>query len=409
MTILHHGGRLRNAISQFGGDAQDWVDLSTGVSPWHYPIPEIPVSCWNRLPEEEDGLIAAADRYYCGHNALPVSGSQAAIQLLPSVLAAQRGEAGIVLLPKVGYKEHERAWRKQGWQIEYYANAANATNANELNVSIGNGLHSQQQASVRFHSDLCSRDVTDCQNSEAAGNAVSPTLEQLQRCDALVVINPNNPAACLISKALLTTWLDLLKTRGAFLVIDEAFMDMTPEQSLVGRCDDNLVILRSVGKFFGLAGIRAGFVFAPEAIRLALQTLLGPWCLNGPARYVCTQAFADRQWQHLQKERLVVASERLTKLLLQLPGRVVGTGLFQTVYLPDAPIWHKGLCQRQIFTRLTDEQDALRFGLPVDERQWLLLANALTCLMVQEQAHEVCQLRAINHGERKIENRKKSS
>ncbi|GIU16968.1 MULTISPECIES: threonine-phosphate decarboxylase CobD [unclassified Shewanella] len=368
MTLLHHGGRLQSAISEFGGGAQDWLDLSTGVSPWHYPIPEIPVACWNRLPEEEDGLIAAADQYYGGHNALPVSGSQAAIQALPSVLAAQRGGPGVVLLPKVGYKEHERAWRKQGWRVEYYA-------------SLQSGGYSKDASNCQFNKQTC--------------NAVSPTAEQLQRCDALVVINPNNPTACLISNALLRQWLNLLKSRGAFLVVDEAFMDMTPEQSLVGRCDDNLVILRSIGKFFGLAGIRAGFVFAPAPVRLALQTLLGPWCLNGPARYVCTQALSDSQWQHIQQDRLVLASDRLAKLLSELPGRVVGTGLFQTVYMHAARQWFQLLCHNKVLVRLTDEQDAIRVGLPADEAEWTKLTLVLAQVL-REEAQERTQ--TVNHG-----------
>ncbi|WP_299805277.1 threonine-phosphate decarboxylase CobD [uncultured Shewanella sp.] len=368
MSLLHHGGRLRSAISEFGGDAQDWLDLSTGVSPWHYPIPEIPVACWNRLPEEEDGLIAAADQYYGGHNALPVSGSQAAIQALPSVLAAQRGGPGVVLLPKVGYKEHERAWRTQGWQVEYYGcDVTRLTEEEHVSANLGFDLEREGDAN-----SYASKDESTNDSSPAY-----PTVEQIQRCDALVVINPNNPTACLIPKAQLSTWLDLLKSRDAFLLVDEAFMDMTPEQSLVGSGIDNLIVLRSVGKFFGLAGIRAGFVFAPKNIQLALQTHLGPWCLNGPARHVCTQAFSDNHWQQMQKERLVLASNRLAKLLSLLPGGIVGTALFQTLYLSSAPEWFQFLCNHKVLARLTDEQDGIRFGLPADETQWTRLTEVL--------------------------------
>lgn len=342
--LLHHGGRLQIAIKQFGGSQQDWLDLSTGVSPWHYPIPEIPQSCWNRLPEEDDGLIPAADSYYGGKNALPVAGSQAAIQCLPKVLAYRRGGAGLVLLPKVGYKEHERAWRAQGWEVEYY------------------GLVDEDNIPV---------------------NAYYPQPEQLNRCDALVVINPNNPAAHLIPRSLLISWLQQLSLRGASLIIDEAFMDMTPEHSILPCSNVNLIVLRSIGKFFGLAGVRAGFVFAADEIRAAMQMELGPWCLNGPARTVCKHALADSDWQRTQTTRLHIASQRLRLLLETLPGKVVATELFQTIYLAEAPQWHKSLCQRQVLTRLTDELDALRFGLPAEESQWQKLTEVLNELSEQ--------------------------
>jgi len=351
MSLLHHGGRLRDVAEKYGIDESDWLDLSTGVSPWHYPVPDIPVSCWNRLPEEEDGLISAADRYYGGHNALPVAGSQAAIQCLPQVLAAMREGSGRVLLPKVGYKEHERAWRMQGWQIEYYGDKGDG--GNEANDDCG--------------------PVYDRQ----------PTSEQIDRCDVLLVINPNNPAADLIPAAQLNTWLEVLTKKNGLLVVDEAFMDMTPEASLNSVVSPNLVILRSIGKFFGLAGVRAGFVFAPHKIRLAMQERLGPWCLNGPARFVCVRAFADVEWQQMQIDRLNQSSERLRQLLSGLEAPVIGTSLFQCVYLPRAPVWYERLCKHGILTRLTDERDALRFGLPADEKQWLRLTHVVQTVLAE--------------------------
>lgn len=346
MTLLHHGGRLRDVAQRYGIDESDWLDLSTGVSPWHYPVADLPPSSWNRLPEEEDGLISAADRYYGGHNALPVAGSQAAIQCLPQVLTSMREGPGRVLLPKVGYKEHERAWRLQGWLIEYYGD-------NKKGKAGENGGESDHSYDLQ------------------------PTPEQIDRCDVLLIINPNNPAACLTPVAQLKPWLEALSAKGGYLVVDEAFMDMTPQHSLLSTTGQNLIILRSVGKFFGLAGLRAGFVFAPNEIRLAMQELLGPWCLNGPARMICKQAFADIEWQQMQIRRLHNSSERLRKLLSVLPGPVVGTALFQCVHLSKAPLWHERLCQQGILTRLTDEQDALRFGLPADELQWCRLTEVL--------------------------------
>lgn len=360
MTLLHHGGRLRDVAEKYGIDESDWLDLSTGVSPWHYPVPEIPVSCWNRLPEEEDGLISAADRYYGGQNALAVAGSQAAIQCLPQVLFDMREGPGRVLLPKVGYKEHERAWRMQGWQIEYYGNNSE-------------------------HGDNSDKGDSGNEASDESGPVYDrqPTSEQIDRCDVLLIINPNNPAADLIPAAQLNAWLDVLSKKNGLLVVDEAFMDMTPEASLNSVVSPNLVILRSIGKFFGLAGVRAGFVFAPHKIRLAMQERLGPWCLNGPARFVCARAFADIEWQQMQINRLNQSSERLRQLLSSLEAPVAGTSLFQCVYLPQAPQWYERLCQHGILTRLTDERDALRFGLPADVKQWVRLTDVLQTVLAE--------------------------
>ncbi|MEZ9822409.1 threonine-phosphate decarboxylase CobD [Shewanella sp. 10N.286.45.A1] len=342
MTLLHHGGRLKDVAQQYHIAEALWIDLSTGVSPWHYPIPEIPAQYWNRLPEESDDLLDAAANYYGGNNPLPVAGSQSAIQTLPKVLALERDGPGKVLLPLVGYKEHERAWRMAGWQVGIYGDDLEAINANGY---------------------------------------PAPTKAQIANCDVLLVINPNNPSAHLTPPQVLTSWLADLTANGSYLVIDEAFMDMTPQQSMLSVTSEQLIILRSVGKFFGLAGVRAGFVFAPNKVRELLQTQLGPWCVNGPARLICSHAFRDTAWHQVQIDRLEQASVRLQALLAILPGVVTGTTLFQTVYLPSAALWHDHLCRHGILTRLTDEQDALRFGLPEHESQWQKLTEVLAMLV----------------------------
>lgn len=357
MSLLHHGGRLQDVAKRYGIDESNWLDLSTGVSPWHYPVPDIPPSAWNRLPEEEDGLISEADRYYGGHNALPVAGSQAAIQCLPQVLTSMREGPGRVLLPKVGYKEHERAWQMQGWQIEYYGD--------------NKGHTFEHSGESSYDSGDVSVPVYDQQ----------PTPEQIDRCDVLLIINPNNPAAGLVPVEQLTVWLEALTLKGGYLIVDEAFMDMTPEYSMNAIDSRSLIVLRSIGKFFGLAGIRAGFVFAPHRVRSAMQEMLGPWCLSGPARYVSTRALADIEWQKLQSVRLKRESTRLRQLLLSLGEPIVGTSLFQCVYLPQAPLWFEHLCRHGVLTRLTDEGDALRFGLPADEGQWARLTGALQSVL----------------------------
>ncbi|MBR9727955.1 threonine-phosphate decarboxylase CobD [Shewanella intestini] len=342
MSLLHHGGNLDSFALKYHIERSQWLDLSTGVSPWSYPIPDIPTHAWNRLPEQDDGLIAAAADYYDGQAPLAISGSQAAIQTLPWALTALRGSSGTVLLPNVGYKEHEKAWRESDWHIEFYD----------------------------------SQIITTGQNHDME-KALSPSLAQLARCDALVVINPNNPSGYHVPAHVLKQWYQLLAAKQGYLIVDEAFMDVTPQHAIDKGLGDQLVVLKSVGKFFGLAGIRAGFVFASMPIKNHLEAKLGPWTVNGPARYVCKCAFADTQWQQLQRQRLVAASDRLIQLLSSFKVKLVGTGLFQCAFFDDAPRWFDLLCQQGVLTRLTDERNAIRFGLPMNEAQWAQLTNAL--------------------------------
>jgi hypothetical protein len=104
--MLEHGGRLRQAAQRYGIPLADWVDLSTGINPQAYPVPPLAPEVWQRLPETDDGLEAAAAAYYGSTHLLPVAGSQAAIQALPACFASGRV---ITLAPT--YAEHPHAWR----------------------------------------------------------------------------------------------------------------------------------------------------------------------------------------------------------------------------------------------------------------------------------------------------------
>ncbi|WP_028112445.1 threonine-phosphate decarboxylase CobD [Ferrimonas kyonanensis] len=333
MSALHHGGRLRQAVAEFGIERSQWLDLSTGVSPWTYPLEPIPLEQWNRLPEEEDGLERVARSYYDCQSLLPVAGSQAAIQALPRVLKTLNAlpSEPVVALPRVGYKEHQKAWLRAGWRPELYDK--------------------------------------------------EPDSAMLAQVQALVVINPNNPTGYRVSSMRLMQWHRQLAEQGGTLVVDEAFADVDPKESISHWCPQpNLVVLRSIGKFFGLAGIRAGFVLAEQQVLTALTDLLGPWTVAGPSREACRQALADRAWQQSQRARLERAALRLAAMLSSLPGTLSGTPLFQTLLCDRAEQWHRQLCQQGILVRLTDEKDGLRVGLPASAEQWQRLQEALLTL-----------------------------
>ena len=319
--MLEHGGRLRRAAEAYGIPLGDWLDLSTGINPQGYPVPPVPADAWLRLPEDDDGLEAAAADYYGSAHLLPVAGSQPAIQLLPAVL---RGERVSLLAP--GYAEHAHAWRDR---------RAVAVGADEIDAAVA-------------HSDI------------------------------VVLVQPNNPTGVHFGRERLLEWHTRLARRGGWLVVDEAFIDTTPAQSLVPLAGaDGLVVLRSVGKFFGLAGARVGFVFAPGSVRAALAERLGPWTLAGPARWAARHALADRAWQTQARAALLTAGERLQALLETHGLPACGPALFKLVATPDAARLHAAFARRGILLRLFETPQAVRFGLPSDEAGWARLAAAL--------------------------------
>lgn len=326
---LHHGGRLREAARQYRITLDDWLDLSTGINPHGYPPPPVPAEAWLRLPEDDDGLErAAADHYgLAGPDApcrlLPVAGSQAAIQTLSRLIPARQ-----VCLFAPSYAEHAHAWR----------------------------------TSERHY-------CTSVADMEAA----------LPQADVVVVVNPNNPCGRQLPAAQLLDWRRRLAHRGGWLIVDEAFADARPEHSLAPHAGlPGLVVLRSLGKFFGLAGARVGFVLGEPALLARLAALLGPWTLAGPARHVATAALRDTAWQARTRQQLATSSARLAELLTHrglTPSG--GTALFQWLRTAQADALHQHCARQGILLRHFDTPASLRFGLPPDERGWQRLATAL--------------------------------
>lgn len=322
--MLEHGGRLRRAAQTYGIPLGDWLDLSTGVNPHPYPVPPLPASAWQRLPEDDDGLEAAAAGYYGTHELLPVAGSQPAIQLLPAVIPGER-----VTLLAPTYAEHPHAWR--GRQIR-------ALMPDDIDAAIDD-------------------------------------------TDVLLLVHPNNPTGARFTRERLHGWHARLAARGGWLIIDEAFIDAAPADSLADLAGTaGLVILRSLGKFFGLAGARVGFVLAPAPVRNALAEQLGPWALAGPSRHAATAALNDVVWQAAMRERLAREGDRLATLLRQHFTAPSGAALFQWVVHADAPAVQDHLARQGILVRRFDAPASLRFGLPPDEAGWQRLAAALATL-----------------------------
>ncbi|AUM71258.1 threonine-phosphate decarboxylase CobD [Pseudomonas fluorescens] len=321
--MLEHGGRLRNAARQYGIAEADWLDLSSGLAPWPFEVPAIPLRAWARLPETDDGLEQAACDYYGALDVLPVAGSQMAIQLLPRLRRA--GKVG-VLSPC--YAEHAEAWRRSGYIVR-----------------------------------------------EVLASEVDFFIDSL---DVLVVVNPNNPTGLSLEPERLLDWHARLAQRGGWLVVDEAFMDITPSLSLAARTHlVGLIVLRSFGKFFGLAGVRLGFVLAERRLLKLLAEQVGPWAVSGPTRVLGQACLQDSDAHARQRQRCEASSQRLA-LMLEHHGFKPqgGCGLFQWLVTEHAQGLHDFMAHRGILLRLFTSTGSLRFGLPADDSEFLRLEQA---------------------------------
>jgi cobalamin biosynthetic protein CobC len=326
---MKHGGDLTEAMARYGGSPQMWLDLSTGVNPRPWPIPaDMPGILWQRLPSraDEDVLIAAAREAYAvpaGAEVVAAAGTQSLIQWLP-----QLASAGPVAIMEPTYNEHAPAWRMAGHEVIARA-----------------GLDELPQA-VRH----------------------------------AVVVNPNNPDGRVISRAALARVAEQLRSRGGWLVVDEAFADIEPEISVAGLCPDlPVVVLRSFGKFYGLAGLRLGFAIAPPDIARRIALALGPWPCSGPALNIGAAALRDREWADRTRTTIQTQARKLDDVLAGAGFTIVGgTGLFRLARRADASQAHTALAIQHIWCRRFDwADDLLRFGLPPGDRDLERLAAAL--------------------------------
>lgn len=324
-----HGGRLREMAQRTGIPASEWLDLSTGINPNPWPVPPIPEALWHRLPEDDDELPDIARRWAGAPSVagcVPVAGSQAAIQALPYLRGRSR-----VGVPMPGYREHAYRWHLAGHDVVPLA-------ANDID-------------------------------------------EALSTLDVLVVIQPNNPTGMVWPVATLLRWHQVLAARGGWLVVDEAFID--PLDSAVSMAPftgcEGLVVLRSLGKFFGLAGVRAGLLYGSRALCMKFSEWQGPWAVSGAGQAIMKAALSDTPWQNAMRDRLREQVARLRAGLNERGLSVQGETLL-SCYCPhvDAREIADQLVRQSVLVRFLEDDGitSLRFGLPA-EHQWQRLFPAL--------------------------------
>ena len=327
--MIDHGGALLDAMRLHGGVAADWLDLSTGISPVSLPLPELPENVWRRLPDPAFALsVAEHARAHYRATVRPVitPGSQAAIQHLPMLARRLRPEARSVAILSPTYGEYEAAFARAGYKVDKVA-----------------------------------------------------SLDHAKDADALVLANPNNPDGRRFAPGALRAFAEARSDR--LTVVDEAFADCHPEVSVAAEAGQvpGLMVLRSFGKFFGLAGVRLGFVFVAEPTAKALGEALGPWPVSGPALAISASAFSDpRALERQQAE--IARCHALTAQAIRTAGRSVAgeTGLFFLLETDDGAALRDALAARKILTRAFDHSPRrLRIGLVADEAQAERLAAAL--------------------------------
>jgi cobalamin biosynthetic protein CobC len=314
-VFRRHGGRITAAAALFPDAPQPWLDLSTGINPHSYPAPRMARAELARLPDPED--VAALE-----------TTAATAFGVDPARVAATPGtEAALRLLPRL----------------------------------LGAGSVRLREPSYGGHRDawaaIGARIVTDDGAAEAQ-----------------VVVNPNNPDGRLVAPPDL-----VVAAQHGWMIVDEAFIETTPQASVAAQAEGRLIVLRSFGKFFGLPGLRLGFVVAAPDLAARVREAFGEWPLTTPTLKAGLAAYADHAWTARMQRRLASDARRLDMLLIKAGLDIVGgTELFRLARAEKAEAVFLRLARAGILCRPFDDPHLLRFGLPGSADGWLRLEDALT-------------------------------
>ena len=311
-----HGGGLDAALAEYGGARGDWLDLSTCINPTPYQLPALEPSTLTDLPDAKaQAALETAARSFWQ------------VPNRAEILAANGASALIAMMPHLAsgqtvsipsptYNEHAAAFAAQGWSV----------------------------------------------------------LPHLAPADVLVLVHPNNPDGKLWRAG------NIDPSAYRLVVIDESFCDVTPTHSLCNLAHhDNVVILKSFGKFWGLAGVRLGFAISAPAIHARLKSLCGPWPVSGAALAIGAAAMNDDIWASVTRDRLAAASARLDAIATAAGWQTVGgTDLFRLYETPDAAAAQNHLAKAKILSRIFPYSKTwIRLGLPGSDQAFALLQAAL--------------------------------
>jgi cobalamin biosynthetic protein CobC len=327
-ATVAHGGDLGVARRLFPGAPEPFIDLSTGINPWSYPVAHFSPKGFARLPQQDalTAIAAAAAKAYGAPSAKHVviaPGSQILLPLVASLVPPRRAN---VVSPT--YPELARAAK------------------------------------------LAGHDVKTVESIEQAGTA-----------KLVIVANPNNPDGGRFTRTALLKLAHDLRQQGGLLVVDEAFMEVAlPGESLAAEVAcGNIVVLRSFGKFFGLPGLRLGFALTAPPLAQRLSAVLGPWPASTPALAVGAKALADAVWIERTRKTLAKAAMAFDAILAGAGLEIIGgTDLYSLVRSEAAPALFRHLGRAGIYVRtFPDNRTWLRFGLPAHASARKRLKNSL--------------------------------
>lgn len=317
MIDLPHGGALDAVRKLFPDAPEPWLDLSTGINPFVYPNLSVSPERLHSLPTASlmaDCRDAMAGAWGADPTAIaPTPGSELVIRHLPQWVPGRR-----VGLADFSFADHEAAWHAAGREV-----------------------------------------VLADDPADLAGGV-----------DVLVVVNPNNPDGRLRTRARMEDLLVRQRACGGVLIADEAFVDTCPEHSLCGLAGTpGLIVLRSAGKFFGLAGLRLGALLGDPELLARWLDFSGHWPVSGPALEIGARMYRDADWMSETRERLSHWSEQVRVALTNVSvGIVGGTGLFTLVRVENAERTWEVLARRGLYVRrFAADNRVLRIGLPPDE------------------------------------------
>ncbi|MET0309508.1 MAG: aminotransferase class I/II-fold pyridoxal phosphate-dependent enzyme [Sphingomonas sp.] len=322
-TWTFHGGRLGEARTAYGDADGPWLDLSTGINPHGWPGVAALEMDWRALPDEQAlaALEAAAATHFGvrAANLCAVPGTEIGLRLVGTMIDGPAVRVG------PGYRTH----------------AAMLPTAREIRV-------------------------------EALEKAVDASI---------LLANPNNPDGHVVSPSLLDAHLIRLAGSPHWLIVDEAFADASPAMSIADRVNDGrpLILFRSFGKFFGLAGVRLGFVLGPRTVIERVRAGLGSWPVSSAALAIGTPAYRDRDWIEVMRAQLQTEAAALDAVLLRHGLRPRGDcPLFRLVETEDAAHLFDHLARQAILTRPFDHDSRLlRIGLPGSDAALARLDRAL--------------------------------
>lgn len=321
------------AMARYGGKFEDWLDLSTGINPESFSLPDLPDFIWNRLPDAHllDEMLRSAKDFYKVDQDRPLvaaPGTQALIQLLPYLRAI-----GQVAIISPTYQEYSICFDMAGWS------------------------------------------VVECTTIDAIPAEAT----------VAIVVNPNNPDGRSYTAPELLSLARKMGEKNGILIIDEAFSETEDIVSLANFAEQApIIVLKSFGKYFGLAGIRLGFAFADQKTVSEIERRLGPWAVSGPALAIAKYAFSQNFEELADFDARIQSRKRALSGTLQRCGlaELGGSSLFTLVQHPDAEKIYEALAEQHILIRKFDyASDWLRIGLCKDEADLFRFEQVLSDIL----------------------------